>query len=79
MLTNSKQFNGEYGCIYCEDSGVSRASTPGVRDWPPSSSLARTHDSIKANALEAVTTGIERVSVTSHLFLVSLYMVYHVG
>ena len=76
MLTNSKQFNGEYGCIYCEDSGVSRASAPGVRDWPPSSSLARTHDSIKANALEAVTTGIESVS---HLFLVLLYMVYHVG
>ena len=56
MVTNTKQFNGQYGCLYCEKPGVSRAGAPGVRDWPPSDCALHSHDSLKNNAVEAVTT-----------------------
>ena len=55
IVLNMKQFNGQYGCTYCEDEGVPRASTHLHRNWPYStSSVARTHDAILRNARESV-------------------------
>ena len=53
IILNTKQFNRKYGCPYCEDEGVARAATHLHRNWPySSSSSARTHGSIIANALQ---------------------------
>ena len=55
IVLNCKQFNGQYGCTYCEDEGVPRASTHLHRNWPYSnSSVHRTHMGIIANAREAL-------------------------
>ena len=52
IVLNSKQFNGLYGCTYCEDEGVTRANTHLHRDWPYSQHCtARTHTGIVQNAL----------------------------
>lgn len=57
IVLNCKQFNGEYGCSYCEDEGVPRATTHLHRNWPYSScSVPRTHRGILANAREALHT-----------------------
>lgn len=57
MCANMKQFNGKYGCIYCENPGTPRVRTPMVRDWPPRPGAVRTHDSILHNARQAISTG----------------------
>ena len=62
MCANMKQFNGKYGCIYCENPGTPRVHTPMVRDWVPRPGKLRTHESILNNAQQAITTQ-EAVSV----------------
>ena len=58
IVLNAKQFNGKYGCSYCEDEGVARAATHLHRNWPySSSSSARAHGSIIANARDALQNG----------------------
>lgn len=57
IVLNVKQFNGEYGCTYCEDKGETRATSHLHRNWPYStSSTARTHAGILENARESVAT-----------------------
>ena len=56
-VLNMKQFNGRYGCVYCEDEGTARASSHLHRNWLPSTtSVARTHHSIISNAKDALQT-----------------------
>lgn len=52
-----KQYNGEYGCTYCEDSGEPRPSCHLQRDWPYSTTCTkRTHECIFKNAKEVLTS-----------------------
>ena len=58
IVLDTKQFNGKHGCSYCEDEGVARSTTHLHRNWSySSSSRARTHGSIIANAREAIRNG----------------------
>ena len=34
MVTNTKQFNGKFGCIYCYNPGTTHPSNPLHRFWP---------------------------------------------
>lgn len=57
VVLNMKQFNGEYGCCYCEDAGVARSSSHLHRNWPlVTTSTPRTHQSILSNARTALQT-----------------------
>ena len=50
-----KQFNGEYGCCYCEDSGRPREKMAQVRDWPFTDNLVlRTKTSWVQNAQDCL-------------------------
>ena len=54
-VLNMKQFNGKWGCTYCEDEGVPRPTCHFVRNWPYSTtSTPRTHESIVRNARRAL-------------------------
>ena len=54
-VLNMKQFNGKYGCCYCEDEGCPRPNTHLHRTWPYcASSTPRTHRGVIANAKEAI-------------------------
>ena len=54
-VLNMKQFNGKWGCTYCEDEGVPRPTCHLVRNWPYSTtSTPRTHESIVRNARRAL-------------------------
>lgn len=54
-VLNMKQFNGKYGCCYCEDEGHPLPTTHLHRTWPYSdSSTPRTHQGMIANAKEAL-------------------------
>ena len=67
IVLNCKQFNGEYGCSYCEDEGVPRATTHLHRNWPySSSSVPRTHRGIIANAREALRTKAPVSDISIH-------------
>ena len=57
ICANMKQFNGKYGCVYCENPGTPRPLRPMVRDWPPRPGALHTHDSILHNARQAISTG----------------------
>ena len=55
MVLQMKQFNGAFGCCYCEVEGETEAGNPLHRFWPSSSTMIpRTHESITANACKAV-------------------------
>lgn len=55
LVSNTKQYNGQYGCLYCESPGQAREQAPAIRDWPYEEDITmRSHDSIKRNALMAV-------------------------
>lgn len=57
IITNMKQFNGAFGCGYCEQEGNARPECPGQRNWPMvSGAPRRTHESLLANASEATST-----------------------
>ena len=51
VLLNMKQFNGEYGCCYCEDKNVPRATSNLHHNGPfDTSSSLRSHTGIILNA-----------------------------
>ncbi len=57
-LVNMKQYNGAYGCNFCEDEGVPRASSHLHRNWPHMEhSTLHTHASMVENAKKALDTG----------------------
>ena len=80
-LTNMKQYNGCWGCLYCDNKGTTHGEDHLHRFWPhdPSSSL-RSAQSIVDDACEAVCTG-EAVSCIhfEHAYLIFpyLYMFMH--
>ena len=49
-----KQFTSKYGCVYCENPGVTRPQMPMIRDWPPENGELRTHTSFVKNAQDAI-------------------------
>ena len=59
MITNTKQWNGTHGCLYCEDAGVTLGSNHLHRYWPIQiTSVSRTHESLLHNAEMATRTGV---------------------
>ena len=68
IVLNVKQFNGEYGCTYCEDKGETRATSHLHRNWPYSTcSTTRTHDSILQSARESLET--KAPVCTQHMYI----------
>ena len=66
QLLNMKQFNGKYGCLYCENPGSTIPGAPLHRFWPPERScILRSNSSLMDNAREAVATG-QAVSIHLH-------------
>lgn len=64
IVYNTKQFNGKYGCIYCENEGASPVGNPLVRYWlPQQNATLRTHQSMMDNARTAIK---ERQAVSYH-------------
>ena len=66
LIANMKQFNGKYGCLYCENPGTPRPLHPMVRDWIPGSYRLRTHRSVIANAKESI--GSDEVVCVMHMY-----------
>ncbi len=57
-MRNAKQYNGAYGCAYCEAEGKPRSTCHMHRDWPtkyPGASL-RTHESVLDDTRRTVAT-----------------------
>ena len=74
MLTNMKQWNGQFGCLYCEDEGTTLGTDHLHRYWPSHvSSTLRTHASILMNAEDA-TKEAKAVSML-YLKMYELYLV----
>ena len=58
LLMNMKQYNGKFGCLYCEDPGVTLPNNSLHRFWPGMrDGKARTHQSILCDIKAAVVTG----------------------
>ena len=58
IVLNMKQFNGAYGCTYCEDKGMPRATSHLHRNWPYSTSCTeRSHAGVVQNAEDALKSG----------------------
>ena len=58
IALNMKQWNGAYGCLYCEDMGTTIGGDHLHRYWPHQDSVqTRTHASVFQNAVDAVRTG----------------------
>ena len=50
LVLNMKQFNGEFGCSYCEDRGEPRPTTHLHRNWPyTETGTQRSHAGMIAN------------------------------
>ena len=74
IVANMKQFNGKFGCIYCEDEGITVDRNYLVRYWPmASSSTPHSHDSIMDNARTA-TLNKEAVRNCYHPNLLNRYV-----
>ena len=56
MLTNMKQWNGAYGCLYCEEKGTTIGCDHLHRYWPYKDATLRTQTSLFRNAEVAITT-----------------------
>ena len=57
-LVNMKQFNGAYGCLFCENPGTTVPGNPLHRFWPDvPSAPQRTHASVLKNARDAISLG----------------------
>lgn len=55
MVLNMKQFNGKFGCCYCEDEGANPPNQPTLRYYPyDSASIPRQHNSMISDARCAV-------------------------
>ena len=58
LLTNMKQFNGKFGCVYCNNPGSTLPGKPLHRFWPHNpTATSRSHASVIRDALVATTTG----------------------
>ncbi|XP_033725038.1 uncharacterized protein LOC117315017 [Pecten maximus] len=58
MVMNMKQFNGKFGCCYCEDEGVNPANRPMLRYYPyTATSVPRLNEGMINDARKAATTG----------------------
>ena len=57
IITNTKQFNGEHGCLYCEHPGIPCPNNHCVRCWPRIDCSTRTHCDIIQCAESAVLSG----------------------
>lgn len=68
MVLNTKQWNGAYGCAYCEDEGTCVGGDHLHRYWPQiDPSIARTHSSVLVHAERATSTG---AAVSVHVYTV---------
>lgn len=64
-VLNMIQYNGEYGCCFCEDKGAPRPTSSLQRNWPfLTSNTRRTHRGIISNAKTALEMKMP-VSLTS--------------
>ena len=57
MVTNTKQFNGKYGCLYCYNPGTTDSSNPLHRFWPHVSTECRTTASYLQDVANSVSGG----------------------
>lgn len=58
LVTNTKQFNGRFGCLYCYNPGTVEPGKPLHRFWPQiASSTIRTSNSFHDDVVKAVTDG----------------------
>ena len=62
MVSNTKQFNGKYGCLYCYHPGKTEGSNHLHRFWPYTDSFCRTKDSYLKDMQNAVLGDDESVS-----------------
>lgn len=53
-LMNMKQYNGAYGCPYCEQEGSPRPTNSLHRNWPKKYEPLRSHQSMLDNAKETI-------------------------
>ena len=57
IVLNTKQWNGAFGCLYCEDQGTVLDGDHLHRYWPQQGdSVARSHSSLLLHAEEATRT-----------------------
>lgn len=57
-ITNMKQFNGAYGCLFCENPGTTARGNPLHRFWPNiSTAPLRSHSTLLRSAREATSLG----------------------
>ena len=57
IVSNMKQFNGRYGCLYCEEEGTTLGADHLHRYWPyKTNATPRTHSSLLRDTQKAVTT-----------------------
>ena len=71
MVLNMKQFNGKFGCCYCEDEGTNPPNQPTLRYYPyENNSTPRQHNSMVTDA-RCATDKREPVSPSSFLSLIT--------
>ena len=57
IITNTKQFNGKWGCFYCTNPGMTDGINHLHRYWPQQASTLRTNVSLLQDAADAVRKG----------------------
>ena len=57
LVLNMKQYNGKFGCSFCEDEGKTLPNYPLHRFWLYNPASARSHQSLLCNARNARRTG----------------------
>ena len=57
IITNTKQFNGKWGCFYCTNPGTTVVLNHLHRYWPLQISVLRTNASLLKDAADAVRKG----------------------
>ena len=72
IVINMKQFNGLYGCCYCESSGTTPPENPLLRFWLPGVHTARTHKSLLENAKKVYQSTSDTVCITNKVLVVSI-------
>lgn len=67
-ITNMKNFNGLYGCLYCTNPGTTDPSAPLHRFWPRQLSTLRTKQNFIGDGKTALSSG-ESVTLLSYGFV----------
>lgn len=57
IVTNLKQYNGAFGCLYCNHPGFPKVDNPRSRCWPYTECTIRSEAEIFECAEKAVETG----------------------